>query len=77
MTLLPQIACVCERDLDLLLVEELIASPPFRSMMAEAAELRPIDPHAVPQVARSVTHSSGESEVEFFVALSDGRSARW
>jgi hypothetical protein len=70
-----QIAGVCERDLDLLLVEELIATSAFRAWLAAAAGLPPIAAHLAPVVKRSVTHSSGESDVEMHVQLADGLSA--
>lgn len=70
-----RIAGVCERDLDLLLMEELVASPEFRSWFARIAGLGELDHRMPSEVFRSVTHSSGESDLELYVTLGDGRRA--
>ena len=64
-----EVSGVCERDVDLLLLEELFASRPFfewflgRVGISPSAELI--------AVARSVTTSNGESDLELTVRLDD------
>ena len=70
-----RISGVCERDIDLLLLEELIASSNFRSWLSDQAGLGRLDPLVAPKVYRSVTHSSGESDLEMYVTLADGTDA--
>ncbi len=53
---------VSERDVDLLLLEELAASEEFRSWFAESVHLPPGS--ELEEVARSVTSSTGESDLE-------------
>lgn len=70
-----RIAGVCERDLDLLLMEELVASPALRVWFARLADLGELKEGSPAEVHRSVTHSTGESDLEVFVTLADGRRA--
>lgn len=71
-----EIAGVCERDIDLLMLEEFHASPGFRSWFLERAL------HTAPGSAtyvgakRSVTHSSGESDLEVSFVDAEGRRMR-
>ena len=64
-----EVSGVCERDVDLLLLEELVASRPFfewflgRVGISPSAELI--------AVARSVTTSNGESDLELTIKLDD------
>lgn len=72
----PNIPGVCERDVDLLLLEELYANPDFREwfiprccgLIAGSAELV--------EVKRSVTQSSGESDLELTCRQPDGTLAK-
>lgn len=57
------VAGVCERDIDLLILEEAIASPDFRKLLVSAVNWR-TDELAFAEARRSVTHSSGESDLE-------------
>ncbi|MHB8837606.1 MAG: hypothetical protein ACYC7F_01500 [Gemmatimonadaceae bacterium] len=70
------ISGVCERDIDLFLVEEIVAEADFRAWLAMEAGIGAVDPAPPTQVRRSVMHSSGESDVEMTVRLADGRLAR-
>lgn len=67
------ISGICERDLDLLLLEELVASSAFRTWVAQVAGLGPLDHTVSPAVRRSVTHYSGESDLEVDLVLADGQ----
>ena len=61
---------ICERDIDLLLLEEFVASSDFRewflSQIGITQSVELID------AARSVTTASGESDLEFTVKCADG-----
>lgn len=59
-----RIAGICERDIDLLLLEELVASSPFRAWFLERCAID--DPKLVRFLGadRSVTHTTGESDLE-------------
>lgn len=65
---------VSERDLDLFLLEEVVASDAFRSWFVSRIDL---DPTAeLIRAGRSVTTSTGESDLEFTYEDSDGRTIR-
>jgi hypothetical protein len=70
-----RVSGVCERDLDLLLLEELYSSPAFRSFVSKAAGFPELAEESLTSVFRSVTHSSGESDLELYLELADGRRA--
>lgn len=53
-----------------------MAEADFRAWLAMEAGIGAVDPAPPKQVRRSVTHSSGESDVEMTVRLTDGRLAR-
>jgi hypothetical protein len=53
---------VTERDIDLLLLEELVASPDFREWFRSQVGID--TPQSLDQVARSVVTSTGESDLE-------------
>jgi hypothetical protein len=61
---------VSERDIDLLLVEELAASAEFRSWFAACVGVAPDD--LLEKVARSVISSTGESDLELVFRGPDG-----
>ena len=72
MTIQLKIPGVCERDLDLLLLEELVASHVFRAWFADRCAVpAPIDSGWF-DVQRSVTQSLGESDLEFTFESSSG-----
>ena len=71
-----RIAGVSERDIDLFLFEELIASSAFRDWVLDATSLGKSRADTVLSVRRGVTHSTGESDLELDVILSDGRAGR-
>lgn len=55
---------VCERDIDLLLLEEFLSTPEFGQWFAGSAGLSPEELGDVLHAYRSVTHSTGESDLE-------------
>lgn len=59
-----RIAGICERDIDLLLLEELMASAPFRTWFLTRCAVD--EPNSVRFLGadRSVTHTTGESDLE-------------
>jgi hypothetical protein len=63
---------VSERDIDLLLVEELAASEEFRSWFAERAGMA--TEYALKEIARSVTSSTGESDLELIFVGPNGNT---
>jgi hypothetical protein len=65
------LAGVVERDIDLLLMEECYSSEPFLRWFIEAAGLEGSSTKLV-QIDRSVTTSSGESDLELVVESDDG-----
>ena len=70
------VAGVCERDVDLLFLEEFIASDSFRNWFlavvgAQAQSVRLV------QAARSVTFSNGESDLELTFESDDGNRTRF
>ncbi|WP_157981480.1 hypothetical protein [Cognatilysobacter tabacisoli] len=71
-----QIAGVCERDIDLLLLEEFHASPGFRSWFLERALQGAASSATYVGAKRSVTHSSGESDLEVSFVDAEGRRMR-
>jgi hypothetical protein len=70
-----RVSGVCERDLDLLLLEELYSSPAFRSFVSNTAGFPELAEESLTSVFRSVTHSSGESDLELYLELADGQRA--
>jgi len=62
---------VCERDIDLLILEEFIASEGFRAWFLSQLGINEIV--SLVDAARSVTTASGESDLEFTVKSSDGK----
>lgn len=70
------ISGLSERDIDLLLAEELFVSSALRAHLLTAASLPPEAPASFVRVRRGVTHSSGESDLELDVTLQDGRRGR-
>ena len=69
------IAGVCERDLDLLFLEELSCNASFREFVFQHAGLDAGNSHVV-RASRSVTESSGESDLEVTLRRADGLLAR-
>jgi hypothetical protein len=55
---------LCERDIDLLLVEEFLSSPAFLAWFAERAGLKETSGLKLLHVERSRSDSTGESDVE-------------
>lgn len=70
------VAGVCERDVDLLLLEEFIASDSFRNWFLCAAGIQAQSFRLV-QAARSVTFSNGESDLELTFESDDGNRTRF
>ncbi|WP_018168736.1 hypothetical protein [Thioalkalivibrio sp. ALMg9] len=70
------IASVSERDVDLLLLEEFIASPAFGNWFVELGLNLSLDVGACIDAQRSVTDSTGESDLEVTFAATDGRRSR-
>jgi len=62
------VAGVCERDIDLLLLEEFVASPDFVEWFARAAGLDWPGELRLVRAGRGVTQSMGESDLELVVA---------
>lgn len=70
----PQIPGICERDIDLLLLEELSVTPEFASrLISYASGERPVQ---VTSVRQSVTQSSGESDLEIAWRRAQGGEGR-
>jgi hypothetical protein len=65
------VAGVCERDVDLLLLEEFIASKSFRKWFLAVVGVQAQSVRLV-QAARSVTFSNGESDLELTFESDDG-----
>ncbi|MEQ9455596.1 MAG: PD-(D/E)XK nuclease family protein [Phycisphaeraceae bacterium] len=66
---------VCERDIDLLLLEELAASEPFLQwFIRTTTALEP--PCTLLSIGRSVTQSSGESDLELLIREEGGQEHR-
>ena len=70
-TLEVSIGAVCERDVDLLLVEEFASSPDFVRWFLGRVEDALLEPIEVVRCRRSATDSTGESDVEIFVRSGD------
>lgn len=66
---------ICERDLDLLFAEEMAASDRFRTFLMDAAGFALPEHHTLHAVRRGPTHSTGESDLELEVVLSDSSRA--
>jgi hypothetical protein len=71
------IASVSERDIDLLLLEEFVASSVFCDMFIEQAFCRPAMIGKCIDACRSVTDSNGESDLEVTFANVDGLLTRF
>lgn len=59
-----RIAGICERDIDLLLLEELMANPGFRAWFLDRCAIDEPDLVKFLGADRSVTHTTGESDLE-------------
>lgn len=70
----PRIAGVCERDIDLVLLEEFLATPEFALWFAKNAALPNLVLGSVVDARRSVTHSTGESDLEVRFESPSGRT---
>ena len=70
----PRIAGVCERDIDLVLLEEFLATPEFASWFAQTAGIADPLLGTVVDAHRSVTHSTGESDLEVHFESTSGRT---
>ena len=70
-----RIAAVCERDLDLLLLEEAIASSSFQEWLIRQAGLQ-LFQCTLLSAKRSVTQSNGESDLELTFASAAGETVR-
>lgn len=66
-----RIAGICERDLDLLMVEELSCNAVFRTWFLQALLGRSAN-HSTSIVRHSVTQSTGQSDLELAVTLDSG-----
>ena len=66
------IAGISERDIDLLLLEEFQASAPFLEWFVAQALGQNVHLGRCVTVARSVTHSTGESDLELTFSADDG-----
>lgn len=71
------IAGVCERDVDLLLLEEFVASNSFREWFLESLEEKQSSGARLIHAARSATLSNGESDLELTFELSNGVVKRY
>jgi hypothetical protein len=67
-----RITGVCERDIDLLLLEEFLASVAFRHWFVATAAINELSLGDFLGANRSVTHSTGESDLEVRFSDSDG-----
>ena len=67
-----RVAGICERDLDLLLAEEMFASASFRDFLLDAVGFSQVDAHTLVAVRRGATHSTGESDLELEIARANG-----
>lgn len=76
MRLKPLITGVCERDIDLLLLEEFISTDVFMQWFAQKVMGPRIDVAQVLTAKRSVTTSSGESDLEIAFTTSEGSHVR-
>lgn len=69
-----RIAGVCERDIDLLLLEEFQATPEFVSWFLECAGIERVQAHHLREAHRSITDTTGESDLELH--FDDGAGSR-
>ena len=69
-----RIAGVCERDIDLVLLEEFLATPEFATWFANTAGLKDRALGTAVDASRSVTHTTGESDLEVRFESSAGRT---
>ena len=67
------ISSVTERDIDLLLLEEFVATPAFSKWFNRQTADQDLSEEPVISAHRSVTTSSGESDLEIVMLSSDGR----
>jgi hypothetical protein len=67
MSSIASVAGVCERDIDLLVLEEAVSTPGFRALLVSAVSWNP-DGLELIEARRSVTHSNGESDIELAFA---------
>lgn len=65
---------VSERDIDLFLLQEVVASQPFRQWFLSQIDVPPTSD--LTRAARSVATSTGESDLEFSLETGDGRTIR-
>ncbi|MBZ4039648.1 PD-(D/E)XK nuclease family protein [Novilysobacter selenitireducens] len=70
----PRIAGVCECDIDLLLLEEFLSSPAFGLWFGQAAGVKDDALGTVVEAGRSITHSTGESDLEVHMVCGTGRT---
>ena len=61
------ISGVCERDIDLLLLEEFVASPALIHWLVERVDFAEARECALTQIERSATQSNGESDLELLL----------
>ena len=66
-----RIAGVCERDIDLLLLEEFQATPSFVEWFLMSAGIDGVSADQLVGAQRSITHSTGESDLELHFAGAD------
>ncbi len=59
-----RIAGVCERDIDLLMLEEFQSTPRFVDWFLQVAGVEGIEAHQLRSASRSITDSTGESDLE-------------
>ena len=73
---LPSFPGICERDIDLLLLEELWATPAFGAWLIDRCAADGEVLQRVTEVKKSVTQSSGESDLELTWQRNDGTFAK-
>jgi hypothetical protein len=66
----------CERDIDLLLLEEFVSSPNFCRWFLESTSFPEACAGKVSWAERSATASNGESDLEVMLECSDGSCYR-
>lgn len=59
-----RIAGICERDIDLLLLEEFQSTPAFLRWFLATAGIANLDARSLKGAHRSITHTTGESDLE-------------
>lgn len=72
MSVLTRIAGVCERDIDLLLLEEFQSTPEFVEWFLTSAGIVGLRPSDLKEARRSVTHTTGESDLELHFTDQEG-----